>query len=713
MKIAIDFNCNRAPLFTTTISAAKFTRMNTAIGSRLRCSRTVKLFRLSSIIFLTAIISTFQYVRIAKAEVDPQKLDWLRIVPGDVRFYVELSELSKIRDRFLKLGIWRTVRELTEQDASGPTTQPWHERSEEFLGLGPEAAVSRIIGRRCAMIATDFHSVQSGVILAELDENIDVRDLLNEWAAQRLSAKGDVRLYRLRGGILLAVWNRQLVFGTADDPDGLWVRAVALLANLTEGRQGSHLRGRSEFASLAARLEGETSGLLYIAWPDHTEKSTDAAFPSFQRLVAGVSFNSEGIQCRIRAQQTGGHEKLERIDTATLRQLPRDSIAIWSGAFSFDQWGKNPQFKTNSGEPSLGSMLSSAFQLLTAQGADSTAKLGPRITFVVGRESSSDKESIVLPTVTTIIETHQALEHAKVIESVVDLIMRALSLTQAGRSDLKSVKPQSETISDVEARSVQIGDFLVNRTGLSFLRSVQLCWAGDDDRLVLSTSMSHLRSVITALHEKSNKDSLGARQPDILPRPKADLPVVEWTLIRGHEIATMFRSWLFYVQRTRTEALSDAWWQSWAQQRVHGGAKLGVGLADDPQRPGCAVVLEIDPKSPVNGILQSKDIITSIAGRPLARPKSAEDVAARYRARGNTTLFRMQVLRGDKTLSLDIPVEPAPAIDMSDFAPVRALRNLTILLNRVDSITLTRYSLKPTRFDVDVAIHWMESDVKR
>ena len=68
-----------------------------------------------------------------------QRLDWLRIVPPDVGFYIELNDLESIRRRFRGLGIWRTVRELAEGERF-PTTRPASTASQALPGLNSDTS---------------------------------------------------------------------------------------------------------------------------------------------------------------------------------------------------------------------------------------------------------------------------------------------------------------------------------------------------------------------------------------------------------------------------------------------------------------------------------------------------------------------------------------------------------------------------------------------
>src|SRR5262245_3790193 len=57
------------------------------------------------------------------------RTDWLKLVPGDAKLYVELRNLAGIRDQFRGMGIWDAIRQLSAPNPA--TSQPWHVRAEQ------------------------------------------------------------------------------------------------------------------------------------------------------------------------------------------------------------------------------------------------------------------------------------------------------------------------------------------------------------------------------------------------------------------------------------------------------------------------------------------------------------------------------------------------------------------------------------------------------
>jgi hypothetical protein len=630
------------------------------------------------------------------------RADWLRIVPGDARFYIELNDLKGIRRRFQQLGIWRTVRELTEQDAP-QTSQPWRRRSEELLGMSPEVAINQVLGRRSALIATGPGTWQSGVILAELDSVAEVQRLLGRWQAKRITGEGPVRRFLLRGDLLLAVQDRLLVIGPANDPEGLWARTVLLLS----GKKGPHLRGRAEFAALEARLHGNVGGLAYIAWPPENPY----AIAGCERLLLGFTVTEKGLRCEFHGQRQGSTELITPWKAELAGALPADTLAAWSGSFRPTSLRTPPAGTILDDRDSLIGLFVGMLSGLDRQAGNILDTLGPRVTIVLGPDAAAPADGFQLPDLTVVCEARDVQDHVHALDVLVSFFARLIeATTERRRESPLRVTVQKREVEGVELHYVAIGSVLPKRLGLPFLDKVEVCWAGMENALVFSSSPTHVANIIRAARHKARRLDESPVGPSVMPHDIDGSPTVQWTMLRGTEVSRMFTGWLDYLARQHPEALRDGWWQSWAADRLRRRARLGVALKDDPTNGRRAIVREIEPKSPAAEALRINDIIVSAAGRPLRGPQPAREVARRYEQRGLTKRFKIGVLRDGKPFNVEIPVSPVPQADLSDLRPIHALRQLVILLRRVQTVRMTRHGSDPNRFDVDMSVVWARSD---
>ena len=633
------------------------------------------------------------------------EVDWLRIAPSDAGFYVELRDLAGIRRQFVKLGIWRTVRKLSERDALRSTTQPWHRKTEELLGLSPEAAISLLLGRRTALIATNSERWQDSVVLAQLADTSDLAPLLSRWGATRQPNEGVVRRYMLRGGILLAVLDRTLVLGPAGDPDGLWGRTVLLLA----GRRGPSLAGRSEFAGLRSRLSRDYPGLLYVVSPE----PNPAALRGCHRLLVGFLVEPWGIACELRGLLQTAEENVSCLNVSAIRSLPADSLMVWTDACDFRALADNAGTRlTKDRDPLIPLILGS----LSTPGNDSESlleRLGPGYAIVVGSDrsaSTADSRHVDLsiPAITALVEARGAEAHVQHLDHVLGFLAQ-LFTWRITQHDERTGRPPVGHLQceDVELHHVEIGPALAQRTGLEFLKGIQPCWASLDDYLIVSTSTRHVREIVQAARGKAPRlDSRGGSKV-LLPRATSyDEPIAEWFYLRGSAISMMWSSWLDYVLQEHPAAFERKWWQAWAAERLEQRARLGAALTKDKNHHGRAVVYEVHAGTPAADFLQVGDVIVGAAGRPMTTTRPAREVAARYQARGDACEFTLEIIRGGKSMKLKIPVEPMSRIDLSEFDPVAALAHLTTLSRPAEAITVWRYAVGPDRFDARIVIRW-------
>lgn len=625
--------------------------------------------------------------------------DWLRFVPNDVGFYAELNDLEGIRQRFSKLGVWETVRELAE---GGDASTPGVTRSERLLGMTPEAAIAEVLGRRAALIAPCSADWQRGVILAELPSAAEVRRLLRQWRAKRLAPEGDVRTYSLRDGLRLAVRDRLIVLGPAVDNEHLWQRTVLLLA----GRGGRHLGAHSGFAGLRAMLGKSYDGLIYSAWPENDP----FAFAGCQRLLVGLSFSGREVRCELRGWRRGVEEHLVPWDVEVAAALPATTLASWSGSFRTDLFQNPPPDTALGDKESLIGLFVGTLSGLNRQSERILEKLGPRVTVAVGPDASAAAGDFHMPSAAVVCETQDAgaiVEHLDLVIGFFAKLVTFMAKSGSEKPRLSAILKRQ--IEGVDVRFVRLGDVLARRLELPFLKKIEVCWASLDDRIVFATRTAYMEQIIRASRGKIERLDAGELLPATSPERDSDAPLVEWSMLRGEDLAAVLATWLDYLAGHHPESLRDEAWRAWARARLADGMRLGIGLASSADNAGRAVVREVASDSPASGILKVGDLIVAAAGEPLPERGSATEVARRYERRGQATVFSVRVLREGEPLELQIPVRPMPAIDLTGLAPVKAMRQVITLMSCAEVVTIARHGTDAERLDVDVRIRWRKT----
>lgn len=648
--------------------------------------------------------------------------DWPRIVPGDVRLYIEFRDLAAAREKFRALGIWDTVRDLREEDARQRKEQAWQPQTEKLLGMDSEAVITELLGRRSAIFAKSAANWDDGLLLVELPEADAVARLLKRWGAVDMpeEASGEsgtpVRRYVLGGGLLVAATGRLLAIGPAGDPDGLWLRT----AHLMEGRRGPSLAARADFAALRARLSPDPQGFLYAVW----DKDDPTAPAACQRLVAGIWMPPDRIVCELRGQLSRPETERTPLDAAVLDDVPVTALAAWACGIDFAALRKSTAPMERREGPSLVEIFQTAFGWVRSGEKALIDALGPQCRVVIGRDPKALVTGFDLPAATLTCGVRDGKTVMAQLDMLLDLLANVVAYLNvaAGEGEAPAEPDQDEAAhaepspghevavrreecEGVTLNSVRIGPHLARRVNLDFLKNTELAWALVDDRLLLSTSRGHAEEIIRAGRGKA--PGMAKMLGDMTAaRVSGNRAIVECFVLRGRAVSAMMNNWLAYLKDHQPETLSADWWKKWAQRRVEERQRFGVTLARNKQRPRSAVVREISVNSPAAEQLVIGDVIIGAGGQPLTRDNPAQEIADRYRARDMAKPFLLRILRGEETMDLMIRVPAMEPPDVTAIDPPTAVRRFSTLIDRVDTVTGVRFQTQPDRLEADIHIKW-------
>lgn len=628
--------------------------------------------------------------------------DWLRIVPADAHFYSEIHDLTGVRAVFRKLDIWSLLRDLSETEPRGATTRPWQRQAEEVLGMDAEAAIDQVLGRRCALIASEPSEWQNGVLLAELESASGLGPLLKRWQAHKLESEGPVDRYSLAGGLMLATLDRTIALGPAGDPEGLWGRTVLLLS----GRRGPNLAGRAEFAALRSRISAGYQGLLYVSWPD----GGSASIAGCSRLLAGVWFKGSQISCELQGQRLSPTSKEAPSDSSRIGMLPASSLAVINDSYDFEALGRVTREDQVRQAVSLIAFAIGVFSATEGQTSDLIDRLGPAYTIVFSSEPPTEPDVPSFPAISALCRTHDGAACMTQLDTVFGFFSQLFeALSTAEGQEPRETPIRRRSCEDVETHSVAMGPALAKHVGLPALSSVEPCWCMLDDRLILSSSAAHVREIILAARGKAPRLNTAPTIQALLPSKEDAATVGQWMYLRAGASSRLAAAWLNYLERARPELVTDRWWRSWASDRLQRFTRLGVALEREKSSPLRAIVREIEIDSPARSFLQPGDIIVGAGGRALTTTRPAQEVAQRYRERGNSRRFDVRVLRSGATLDVSIPVQPAEPVNLRDFDPVQAVRRLVALTRHIEAVTVRRDIGKPDRLEARIVIRWADA----
>lgn len=627
------------------------------------------------------------------------RADWLRLVPGEARFYVEIRDLSGIQRLFRRLGIWQTVRDLTEKDSISVASQPWRHTSEQHLQLTPGRAIHLFLGKRTALIATESSQWQGGVVLAEVENATALNTWLKRWRARPLADEGPVRRYELTGGILLAVRESTLAFGPAGDAEGLWARTVLLMA----GRRGPTLAARSEFAALRSRISADHPVMLYVVWPP----GNPTAIAGCRRLLLGASVTTAGISCELHGQRDVPGKPVPAVDRTWVRQLPLSTLAVRAASFDVDDFLRRTGNLAVTQQDQVVLLFLRGFLAGEGGQAPQSTGLGPSYCLVFGRDRESSL-GFDLPALTLLCQSEDGGRYVDRLDRTLGFLAALLARTAPSAAEMPGVQVKVEDCEGVQLHHVEVGPVLANRTGLAFLDKLDLCWASQGERLILSSSLQHAREIVLAAVGKNARLADDPDLADVFPGGSEADQVVEWWFARGNNIAQMLANWRAYLEREQPKALEPLWWQEWAAQQFTHRTRLGVGLVVDKHDSKRAVVKELSRNSPAFKHLRVGDVIIAAGGAPLVTTQPAQEVAERYGLRANLSRFDLDVIRGGKTIKVTIPVPPANAPGLDDFDPIRGLDQWTALSRCARSAAVRVCGTPPDRLEARILIRWEE-----
>ncbi len=618
------------------------------------------------------VMSAFNAPAIAQENPTPStaaRADWLKWAPGDTRLFLEFHNLAQVRAIFRTRGIWEAVQALSSTTA---TTQPWQLHAERSLGMSPDQAIDELLGVRAALLAVDPAKWEVGVVIAELPPQGDVRTVLRRWRAREDKTDGPVKRYTLPGGLGLAVRGRVLLFGPTADPDGLWDRSAALMAD----RAGPNLAGRSDVAALRADSPKEYSCLVYTAWTDNTI----ADDPRASRLLCTASVTSEGIECELRGNVRPGEGTPATWTPEELAKLPGDAAFIWARSHApadFLRW-----MAADEAQPvSLPSVLFQTFVPKKEDRKSLAKSLGPRVAWIADIKPGRNRGDAVIPAVSIICESRDAAGLTQRVDTAMELITAFLELLAGTPSTQEAAPVKSENVGAQTLHWVDWGQPLEKRLGLGAMATVQPCWYATNGQWVMATT----RALALRIFEARSETAVRARQKwfESIATKSA---ITDFFRIDGQKMATLIQSWDGHLSRTHPEMLNPTYWKDWADRRLEDRRRLGVTLKKSADGTGAEVV-EVELGSPADGRLEPGDVITEAAGRSAATSRPARTVSEAYEQSRNSGAFQIVYMRrGEKRIAV-IPLPAMPTF-AEGFDPVAMLRRMASLAARIESVSI-------------------------
>lgn len=621
--------------------------------------------------------------------------DWLAFAPADACLYVEFRDLSRIREQFNRLGIWAALQAVSDRTELSPASRNWQRESRRFLGMSREQAITRLLGRRTALIARDPRRWKQGLVLAELQDVRAVREILTSCGAEPSMRVGDVQVFDLPGrpGLRLAQRGNMLLFGAADDADSLWTATIELMA----GRAKPRLLGAAPIAQGLRRVRSAWDGLAVLRWGKH-----DWAVAAMRFEPTRTEVEIETSAADLPATQTATAHTL-------VQRLPQDAYAVWSGRIGVEASG-NALSDGDDGGLFRGALrLAAQWTGADASGDAALGRFGPEIALGLHGIRVAGTPSYTAPALSLFIETPDATPAVQDFSRLAGIVA-ALINTQMARAglDASPLRIERSTLEDGRIlHRLPLGDALAQYTHCPFLRDVELVWAAADRCLIVTTSAELARALLA---QRATTTS-AASSPSTRPAPDAD--ACEWLYVNGAPIADMVQSWLLYVQRVAPHVFRTSWWAEQSRRRARAATPFGVtlrGHADDGEAQ--AVVLDVEPNAAAAAILRPGDVIVGVEGRPLTTSRPAREVAEAFRDRAADDVFEVEIIREGARRSERVAL-PVSVDDAAEINPVRAAWPVIVIGRCVASLETATYQREDGGRHLRAIVTWQRATASR
>jgi hypothetical protein len=582
-------------------------------------------------------------------------------VPADVGLFIELRNAGDLLLPLVEPQMWLTVAELAGQPANLAEMEQWQHRVAQVITMSPADAVRTLFAHRVAFIAGDARQTQDAVILCR--PTAPAPSLIAHWPAQPLPSAGRTSVYRLPYNVGLAVQPDLMLLGDHVGA-GLFDRALAHL----DSPKPAALSADPVFARLLGRVPPNPDGVFFArrmpATPSTqvaTQSSTAPAppldppawwdwllpLPGAEQVLLALHRDAGLLHLHTVGDGPRPTQPTDGAAAALLRRLPRRTLLAWAGPVDYAIIKHGIQRLP---EQNLLRVMSNVHER-PGTVVHLTEALHPSVCLAFGAVTPATRE-LPAPPIPCVALLLPARDAEAVAQAWTELLhstvaMYRLLLLKVGTSpQLPPLEPL--TLAGVSAECLDLSRLLSPEPSQTPLGELHLCWALDDDVLIIASHTAWLAEILEArragLPPLVPLLSLSPGAAPTATSAPTTAPLTPATVLVAQPgpLADLGQAWLHFFQESMPAVLNEKFWQRY--QPGGGNVRLGIQVLVEREEPRLRVQ-SVTPGLPAEGVLQPDDAVIGCNRRRFATSQPAEELRRGLAQRPNARWVDLLVER--------------------------------------------------------------------
>ncbi len=650
------------------------------------------------------------------------------MLPADVRAFAEIRGLADLEHRLVPEGRWVPWTQLAAGQTSRPSeTVAWGERVVRILGMDLVEASRTLFGQQVALAAPTYDDLADAVVLSRVSDAKVIATLLTKNKAAKQKPIAGVACHTLREGLSLAVHGDIVVLGRRGGKTKLFDRTVVKLG----GQKSGSLVDKPGFRQQVQRFPAGATGLLYLdlPGPDGMASPVETARPttriagavtarkrprtrsmwsSFTRLAIALYPHDRAVDLEVRGllDRPAVRGGLKDVSLEAIGRLPKSTLFVWSQTMDLARSYRQLMADRSPGQRMIRFNIEVVKALLQPIDLeqDFLDKLGPQVMLVGGcyaAERPRNSRGYDLPLVSLMVESQDVDASCDVLRRFAERLLGWMNVQFARARQGIELRITKTVHLGTTIHSVSLRDLFAKGTACPYLKTLEICWAGLDKWVVVSTHPDHIRQLIDA-RRGGPAESFASTSTFKAVQDRQG--IASLVLARPDRVADMLQSWLDYCKVHAPQVFKPLWWKRVLIRRAGRRVALGIIIKEGAE-PGRVVVGNpVLPEMPAHGRLKPGDKVSAVDGRTLSEDMPEDDLRDFLAMRkGRSVVLRVE--RDGKLLDVRIPMPPAEALPAAaDVDPIGAIRYLINLCRSAETGGYLRRHTEPHEFHANLML---------